>query len=465
MEILLSAKVAAIFLLILGNAFFVASEIALTSARRSRIAQLASEGDGSARIVQMLHANPERFYSVTQIGITLMSLALGAIGIATFTEVIDPPLVHALTHVPFLGASLTSEPVAHTTAQVLAFLLVSMLHIVGGELAPKVYAFHKPEALSLSVARLINLLYRLFSWFIWLLNHLSNGLLRLFGQRDLTGPGGGHFSISEEELRTILVASESAGVLGAAETAMIRGVFDLEKHTAGEVMTPRNLVVGIPFEATIDQALDIFRTDRHHRYPVFADNIDRIVGILSIKELLNHINLSNGASDGPKQIKELMLPSYLIPDTMTLKTLLKEFRAKRQQMAIVIDEFGGTAGLVTLEDVLEEIVGEFEDEYSPRAKSLRIRRQGEQLLIDPRIRIDEFTEATGVRIPPGDYTTLSGFIYQRLERIPATKDKITLPECVLTVDQLDGPRIVQISCTLTGRTDNPLSTAVQDPIR
>ncbi len=143
-----------------------------------------------------------------------------------------------------------------------------------------------------------------------------------------------------------------------------------------------------------------------------------------------------------------MLPAYLIPETMTLKTLLKEFRAKRQQMATVIDEFGGTAGLVTLEDVLEEIVGEFEDEYSPRAKSLRIRRHGDHLLIDPRIRIDEFTEAVGAQIPPGDYTTLSGFIYQRLERIPVPKDRIVLPDCVLTVDQLDGPRIVQISCTI-----------------
>jgi len=336
---------------------------------------------------------------------------------------------------------------------VLAFLLVSMLHIVGGELAPKVYAFHRPEALSLSVARLIDLLYQLFRWFIWLLNHLSNGLLRLFGQRDLTGPGGGHFSISEEELRTILVASESAGVLGAAETAMIRGVFDLEKHTAGEVMTPRNLVVGIPVEATIDQALEIFRTDRHHRYPVYEGSIDRVVGILSIKELLNHIDLSHGAADGPRPIRDLMLPAYQIPETMTLKTLLKEFRAKRQQMATVIDEFGGNAGLVTLEDVLEEIVGEFEDEYSPRAKSLRVRRHGDHLLIDPRIRIDEFTEAVGAQIPPGDYTTLSGFIYQRLERIPVPKDRIVLPECVLTVDQLDGPRIVQISCTLTKHAD------------
>lgn len=452
MDVLISAKVAAIFLLILGNAFFVASEIALTSARRSRIAQLASEGDGSARIVQMLHANPERFYSVTQIGITLMSLALGAIGIATFTEVIDPPVVRGFAHLGFLGTEFTSERVAHTVAQVLAFLLVSTLHIVGGELAPKVYAFHKPEALSLSVARLINLLYRLFRWFIWLLNHMSNGMLRLFGQRDLTGPGGGHFSISEEELRTILVASESAGVLGAAETAMIRGVFDLEKHTAGEVMTPRNLVVGIPAEATIDQALDIFRTDRHHRYPVYEGNLDRVVGILSIKELLNHIDLSSDA-DHPESIKDLMLPAYQIPETMTLKTLLKEFRAQRQQMATVIDEFGGNAGLVTLEDVLEEIVGEFEDEYSPRAKSLRVRRVGDHLLIDPRIRIDEFTEAVGAQIPPGDYTTLSGFIYQRLERIPVAKDRIVLPECVLTVDQLDGPRIVQISCTLTKHAD------------
>ena len=449
MDVLLSAKVAAIFVLILGNAFFVASEIALTSARRSRIAQLAAEGDSSARIVQMLHANPERFYSVTQIGITLMSLALGAIGIRTFTDVIDPPLVIGLTHLSLLGSALTSESVAHTASQVLAFLLVSTLHIVGGELAPKVYAFHRPEALSLSVARLIDLLYRLFRWFIWLLNKMSSGLLRVFGQRDLTAPGGGHFSISEEELRMILMASESAGVLGAAETAMIRGVFDLEKHTAGEVMTPRNLMVGIPVDATIDEALDIFRTDRHHRYPVYDGNIDRIVGILSIKELLNQIDLSPGNSDGGKPIRALTLPAYLIPEAMSLKTLLKEFRAQRQQMATVIDEFGGTAGLVTLEDVLEEIVGEFEDEYSPRAKSLRIRRHGDQLLIDPRIRIDEFIEAVGAQIPPGDYTTLSGFIYQRLERIPLPKDRIVLPDCVLTVVSLDGPRILQISCTLT----------------
>jgi CBS domain containing-hemolysin-like protein len=452
MDFLLSAKVAAILLLILGNAFFVASEIALTSARRSRIAQLASEGNGSARIVQTLHANPERFYSVTQIGITLMSLALGAIGIQTFTDALDPPVVQALTHFNFLGARvdsvLTSEPFAHTTAQVLAFLIVSTLHIVGGELAPKVYAFHHPESLSLSVSRIINVLYQLFRWFIGLLNHMSNGLLWLVGQRDVKGPGGGHFSISEEELRTILVASESAGVLGATETAMIRGVFDLEKHTAGEVMTPRNLVIGIPIDSTIDQALEIFRTDRHHRYPVFDGSIDRVVGILSIKELLNHIDLSNGTSGNPQRVKELMLPAYLIPETMTLKTLLTEFKAKRQQMATVIDEFGGTAGLVTIEDVLEEIVGEFDDEYSPRSKSLRVRKHGDHLVIDPRIRIDEFTEATGAHIPPGDYTTLSGFIYHRLERIPAVKDRVTLPECVLTVDQMDGPRIVQISCTL-----------------
>jgi putative hemolysin len=459
MDVLISAKLAAIILLILGNAFFVASEIALTSARRSRIAQLASEGNSSARIVQMLHANPERFYSVTQIGITLMSLALGAIGIATFTAVVDAPVVAALSHLHFLGTTLTSEPVAHTAAQALAFLIVSTLHIVGGELAPKVYAFHKPEALSLNVARLINLLYRLFRWFIWLLNHMSNGLLRLFGQRDMTGPGGGHFSISEEELRTILVASESAGVLGATETAMIRGVFDLEKHTAGEVMTPRNLVVGVPVEATIDEALQVFRSDRHHRYPVFDGNIDRIVGILSIKELLNRIDLNKGASDGAQPIKDLILPTYVIPDTMSLKTLLKEFRAKRQQIATVIDEFGGTAGLVTLEDVLEEIVGEYEDEFSSRSRSLRIRRQGDQLLVDPRIRVDEFTEAVGCPIPVGDYTTLSGFIYQRLERIPVVKDHVEIPGAVLTVEQLDGPRIVQISCVLTDKNNaEPIET-------
>lgn len=181
-------KLLAIFLLIAGNAFFVASEIALTSARRSRIQHLSEHGDSAAKIVKILHAEPERFYSVTQIGITLMSLALGAIGIATITTILDPLINFVIEHLSVIVPRPSAHYVAKTSAQIIAFIFISMLHIVGGELAPKVYAFHKPVRTSLAVARTINGLYHLLSSVIWLLNYASNGLLRLFGQKDLASP-------------------------------------------------------------------------------------------------------------------------------------------------------------------------------------------------------------------------------------------------------------------------------------
>lgn len=181
-------KLLAIFLLIAGNAFFVASEIALTSARRSRIQHLSEHGDSAAKIVKILHSEPERFYSVTQIGITLMSLALGAIGIATITTILDPLINFVIEHLSVIVPRPSAHYAAKTSAQIIAFIFISMLHIVGGELAPKVYAFHKPVRTSLAVARTINGLYHLLSSVIWLLNYASNGLLRLFGQKDLASP-------------------------------------------------------------------------------------------------------------------------------------------------------------------------------------------------------------------------------------------------------------------------------------
>lgn len=180
-----------------------------------------------------------------------MSLALGAIGISTITTLLDPVIDFVVVHLSILVTPTSAHHVAHTTAQIFAFIFISALHIVGGELAPKVYAFHRPVKLSLAVARTINFLYRVLYSSIWLLNHAANGLLRLFGQRDPTGPRGGHFSISEEELRIILSASESEGVLAPEETAMIRGVFDLEEHRVEEIMVPRTRIVPIPHQARL----------------------------------------------------------------------------------------------------------------------------------------------------------------------------------------------------------------------
>jgi CBS domain containing-hemolysin-like protein len=445
MDPLTLAKLVGIVLLITGNAFFVGSEIALTPARRSRIRHLAEQGNKKAGVVQVLHAEPERFYSVTQIGITLMSLALGAIGISTFTTILKPSITFVVGHLSIFVPPARTHTVAITTAHIIAFLFISALHVVGGELAPKVYAFHRPVRSSLAVARTVNLLYRLLYPAIWLLNHASNGLLRLFGQRDLVGPKGGHLSISEEELRTILAASASEGILDSAETAMIQGVFDLDAHTVREVMVPRTKVVGLSKGMTIRAFLKIFRQERHHRYPVYDSNMDNIVGVLTIKELLKSFDPEAGAEEIERSISEIMLPPYLVPESKPLSTLLAEFKTKRQQMAIVIDEYGGTAGLVTLEDILEEIVGEYEDEFSPSPGFIKTKGKDGKTLIDPGIRLDDLGKMIECSFPEGEYNTLAGFIYHHLGRVPELGDSIKLPKCKIAVERMDGHRITLVS--------------------
>ena len=440
MDYFIIGKLVAILLLVAGNAFFVGSEIALTSARRSRIQQLADLGDHNAKIVQILHDEPERFYSVTQVGITLVSLALGAIGIVTITEVAEPVIDATIGHLSMLVEPKSAHIIAHTTAQVFAFIVISFLHIVGGELAPKVYAFHNAVALSLVVSRIINLLYKSFFGAIWLLNHASNGLLRLFGQSNLIGPAGGHFSISEEELRTILMASEREGILNPEETRMIRGVFDLEDQKVADAMVPRIDVKALPSDSTISAALEILRANKHTRYPVYDGTIDKIVGILLVKDMLAFVETPEARS---LKISEIMRPAYVIPDTKPLDLLLKKFKESRQQMAVVMDEYGGTAGIITLEDIIEEIVGDLDDEFTVTEKF--VRKQEDVVVIDARVEIDELSSEVEFPFPEGDYNTLAGLMYARLARVPQIGDTVDLPGGKLTVTDMTGNRITSVA--------------------
>jgi len=444
MDTIILMKLVGIVVLIIGNAFFVGAEIALTSARRSRIQQLADSGDESAKMVQLLHAEPERFYSVTQIGITLMSLALGAIGVLTITEILEPGIDMVTVALESLLPPNSAHVVAHTTAQVFAFTIISALHIVGGELAPKVYAFHKPESISLAVARSVNLLYRILLPFIWFLNHASNSLLRLLGQSDPSGPGGGHFSISEEELRTILLSSETHGVIDSSESAMIRSVIDLDTLSAKDVMVPRTKITGIPKDASLRDAIRLFHQEKHHRYPVYDATIDQIVGLLPIWEILANIDLDSKQDKLGVAVGEIMHPIMVIPRAKSLTILLQEFKSKRQQMALVIDEFGGTAGLVTLEDVLEEIVGEYNDEFTQESKINR-KGPGGKIIFDAQSPLADLRAQFDVDIPPGDYTTLAGAVIHCLTDVPGVGDKVELGEYRLRVEKLDGHKITQVS--------------------
>jgi len=435
-------KLVIILLLVAGNAFFVGSEIALTSARRSKIQQLVDLGNRNAKAVQLLHKQPERFYSVTQIGITLVSLALGAIGITTITGITEPGIDYMATHLSAIIPPSSAHSVAHTVASIFAFIFISFLHIVGGELAPKVYAFHNAVKLSLAVGRIVNQLYRLLFGVIWLLTHASNGLLRLFGQHNLVGPAGGHFSISEEELRTILMASEREGVLNPEETQMIRGVFDLDEQKVADVMVSRVSIIALPADSTVGDSLAVARESKHSRYPVYEDSIDNVVGMLLIKDLLDHVETDEGRN---LKIKKIMRPAYIVPETKPLDLLLAKFKENRRQMAIVMDEFGGTAGMVTLEDIIEEIVGDVDDEYSITEKF--ITNKGDVTLIDARVEMDELCSNIEFPFPEGDYNTLAGLIYAHLARVPEVGDMVELPGGRLTITVMDGNRITQASFT------------------
>ena len=443
-----------IALLVVGNAFFVGSEIALTSARRSRINQLVETGNSAAKIVQTLHNQPERFYSVTQVGITLVSLGLGAIGIVTITDIMEPGIDYVVVHLSNFIPPKGAHAFAHTTSEVVAFIVISFLHIVGGELAPKVFAFHRAEAVSLAVARIVNFLYRLFFGFIWVLNRSSNGLLWLLGQRDLAGPGGGHFSISEEELRTILAASEKEGILNPEETRMIRGVFELDEQVVRDVMVPRTSIVGIPMETTFGGALAIFRQNKHSRYPIYDGDIDHIVGILPIKELLGSLGDLPTAETLNRPVSEIMLEPYIVPGAKMAGLLLQKFKQNRQQMAVVIDEFGGTDGLITLEDLLEEIVGEYEDEHTPSSAYVDY-GDGSSTLIDGRIRLDDLESEIEFSFPPGDYVTLAGLVYQMLGKVPVVGDRVELPGCALDVTKMENHRVAQVRLTFWKRVTRP----------
>ena len=431
-----------ILLLVAGNAFFVGSEIAISSAMRSRIRQLAEDGDKRAKTVRMLHEEPERFYSVTQVGITLVSLGLGAVGMETLHTVIDPYVVSIFTA---LGDHDLAHSAAHTFAYVLSFVIVSFVHIVGGELAPKVLAFHKAEKLSLTVGRLINVMYLTFRPLIAVMKWASDLLLRLSGQGNLGGHGESHFTMSVEEIRMILEASEKDGMLAPEETEMIRGVFELDEHSVREAMVPRTQIRALPQDTTLADTLRFFRDIPHARFPVYTESIDKITGIVAIKEILTFM-AEHSATDSfnavaNKPVSDFAKPAFMVPDSKALNDLLADFKRTHQQMAVVVDEYGGTEGIITLEDILEEIVGDYDDEYSHAARRVK-KLEGSQYEIDASMRIADLDDVIDFPFPEDDdYVTLAGLFYKRFGSVPVVGDTVALEGGRLTVTEMDNHRI------------------------
>lgn len=418
-------RLLAVLFLVLMNAFFVAAEFALVGSRRSRIDQLAEAGEAGAKAVQDALTNLDRYISGTQLGITLASLALGWIGEPALATVVDGALA-------LVG--IEAHPgVAHSTAGVAtAFLVITFLHIVLGELAPKSIALVAPERVSMYLARPLMLFSRVMSPFITLLNGVANALLKLVGVNPV---GGGHQNVhSADELRLLVMQARAQGTLNENDSMMLAGVFDFHEKKARDVMRPRTEVAAIPLDATEAEVWAILRAERYSRYPVIGDSLDDIVGVFLAKDLWLH--------QGSFTLKQFLRDPLFIPDSRPAERVLDDLRKTRAHMAVVLDEYGGTAGIITMEDLVEEVVGDIADEYDAAAREALetdgiLELTGSMSLID--VRSDY-----KVPVPDGDWTTIGGYVFNALGRLPRVGDRVTIPGCDLEVVAMDGRRVAAI---------------------
>ncbi|HEY0970221.1 MAG TPA: hemolysin family protein [Gemmatimonadales bacterium] len=419
-------RLSMVLLLVALNAFFVAAEFALVAVRRSRIDQLVASGDRKAATVQQALTHLDRYISGTQLGITLASLALGWIGEPALAGLID-------RIVAFFGASLPPGG-AHLPASIItAFVIITFLHIVLGELAPKSVALIRPEAVSRWVARPLMLFSQAMSPFIWMLNGAANWLLGLFGVRAASESNHVH---SPEELRLLVMQARAHGTLDESDSAMLAGVFDFHEKKARDVMRPRTEVAAIDIEATEEEVWEVLRVERYSRYPVYRDSLDDVMGVFLAKDLWLH--------DGtePFALSSFVREVLFIPDSRPAELVLDDLRRTRAHMAVVLDEYGGTAGIVTMEDLLEELVGDIADEYDLTSR-LAMETDGVLELAGSLSLVDARSDYQ-LALPEGDWSTVGGYVFSTLGRLPNVGDRAPFPGGELEVVAMDGRRVAAV---------------------
>ena len=416
-------------LLVAANGFFVAAEFALVGARRTRIDAMAADGNRRARLASTAITHLDHYISATQLGITLASLGLGWVGENTLAVV----FIEAFDGLPAPFDVLAG----HTVAGTIAFALITVLHIVLGELAPKSVALLFPENVSLWTSGPLIVFSRLFTPFIHLLNGSANLLLRMLGLRAATEMERVH---RPEEIEMILDQTYESGFLSKEPVEMIRGVFDLSETVVGEVMTPRTEVVAVPADHTVDQATDLMIAHGHSRLPVYEDNLDHVVGLILAREVWR------AQRAGVTDLAEIVRPATFVPEGKSVEDLLRDMQAERIHFAVVVDEFGGTAGIVTMEDLVEEIVGEIRDEHEEDHDE--ILETAQATLLSGAVTVTDVNERYELALPEEDYTTVGGYIMGRLGRIARPGDEVEFEEGRLRVLAMDGRRIVRVALLL-----------------
>ncbi|SDQ01342.1 Hemolysin, contains CBS domains [Mucilaginibacter sp. OK268] len=392
--------IATVFLVLL-NGFFVAAEFAMVRVRGSQIEIKAKSGSGVAKVARGILHNLDGYLAATQLGITIASLALGVVGEEVATNIVIRG---------FLAIGITLSSGFITASHILAFTFITVLHIVFGELAPKSIAIQKSVRTVLAVSLPLRFFFVFFKPLIWLLNGFANFILRLLGINTLEGGEAHH---SSEELQYLLEQGKESGALDSNEHELIQNVFDFNERVVKNIMVPRTKISGIDISSTKEELLDMIITEGYSRMPVYDDVIDKIIGIVHAKDILPLL-----ARNEEIVLKNIIRKPYFIPETKKINDLMAELQQKRIQIAIVLDEFGGTAGMVTLEDIVEELVGEIQDEYDEE-KPIVEKVNDREFIVNALAPIYDVNEHLPHDLPEdGDFDTVSGWLGDIFGKIP-----------------------------------------------
>ena len=414
-----------VLILVFLNGFFVAAEFALVKVRQSRLTQLVNEGNARAKYALKVNRKLDTYLSATQLGITLASLGLGWTGEPAIADLIVEPLLYRF--------DVTDETVVHTIASIVAFLVITFMHIVLGELSPKSLAIQRSEGVSLWLSWPLLMFYRIFLPAIWLLNTSANLMLRLIGVKPASEHDAAH---TEEEIRILMNESAKSGIIDKEEMTLFDNVFEFSDRVAREVMLPRTDMDCMFTDMTFRENMKTVYETRHTRYPVAVEDKDQIIGFVHITDLLT------ADPDEEHDLREFLRPILSVPESMEISKVLKLMQKRKSQLAIVIDEYGGTAGMLTAETILEEIVGEIHDEFDDEPPS--VVTKGDITSVEGRMLIEDINDMFGLDIDDEEVDSIGGWLFRNLEGNIAKGQKWYHQGYVFEISQTERLRVVRV---------------------
>lgn len=419
-------EIIAVLLLVFANGFFVAAEFAIVKVRSTQIETLIQANDRRAKLAKDLITHLDAYLSATQLGITIASIGLGWIGEPAVSRMIQPLI-------DFIGV--TNPQIIHAISFTVGFSIITFLHITLGELAPKSAAIQYPQSITLGIAFPLKLFYIVFKPFIFLLNGSANLMLRLVG----INPAGEQLAHSEEEIRLLIADGRKSGVIDATEYKLIENIFNFTETTVKEIMVPRTEVFALDLANGFQENFKLAVESGFTRIPVFRDTIDTLVGVLYVKDLFKIDRQASGTD-----LEKILRPLYFAPETTSINRVMQDFMQQRVHMGIVIDEFGGTSGIVTMENILERIVGQIQDEYDEEKKDFESNSDG-SFTVNAKMRIADFNQQFQSALPEdADYETLAGFLNDHFGHIPAVGESIEFQKLSFKVLKKTPKQIQQV---------------------